>query len=792
MPKVPKTSELRQHRRTKLEENARWKQNVPSTMYLQVLGNGTHGSPRSVHLFTTHQRYLFNCGEGTQRLAHEHKVKLARLEHAFITYKSWENIGGLPGLALTIQDIGVPSIMLHGPPGVEHLFRITSNFLLTRDIEITKREFTELPYEDGALKVVYVPLFGKAIVTSEEEVPSNEEQINYYDWPGKSNRGTNEEQSRSKTPDEESQPPANKKVRLSPLNDEPQRDISIAFICKPHSKQGPLLLERCVEFGVPVGPLLGELKNGRDVTLPNGTVVSAKDVVAPDEPGPVFIVIECPSVDFLDSLLEAKQFERHQMSARSEEDCAEVVVHFTPSSVMQHAKYQDWMQRFSPSTHHLLVNDACSGCSTLAVHRIQHKLHLLHSDVFPLLKDEQECRAKPDSFQHSVPLIVHSQPLLNYYLRPRKKIDNSCLLTVNPEEYHNEVTANPSCVEALDELKKTLIKSTISNSGAKYPEIVFFGTGSSIPSKVRNVSSILVHLSVDKSMLLDCGEGTYSQLHRFYGREGARSVLKKLTAIFVSHLHADHHMGLMQLLLERQKVISATSVATPLYLVAPHQINYWLKSFHAQFQPITEDLRLVPNAQLLYNRRTLVDDEYRELIAQLELSELTTETVIHCKHAFGIIISHIDGWKLVYSGDTMPCDALVEAGKGCNILIHEATMEDDLVAEARIKTHSTTSEAIEVGRKMGSDFTILTHFSQRYAKVPFFTDNFTQCVGVAFDNMKVSLRTLPIIPHFIPALKAIFSDDYEEMQDQRDKKMRKKEREATKVQATLKNTPVQV
>lgn len=75
------------------------------------------------------QRYLFNCGEGTQRLAHEHKMKLARLEHVFITQPVWRNIGGLPGTALTIQDVGVPQIVLHGPQG---LVSIKSGILLCK------------------------------------------------------------------------------------------------------------------------------------------------------------------------------------------------------------------------------------------------------------------------------------------------------------------------------------------------------------------------------------------------------------------------------------------------------------------------------------------------------------------------------------------------------------------------------------------------------------------------------------------------------------------------------------
>lgn len=63
-------------------------------------------------------RYLFNCGEGTQRLAHEHKMKLSKLEHVFITHSSWKNFGGLPGMCLTLQDSGVSEVVLHGPPQV--------------------------------------------------------------------------------------------------------------------------------------------------------------------------------------------------------------------------------------------------------------------------------------------------------------------------------------------------------------------------------------------------------------------------------------------------------------------------------------------------------------------------------------------------------------------------------------------------------------------------------------------------------------------------------------------------
>lgn len=49
------------------------------------------------------------------------------------------------------------------------------------------------------------------------------------------------------------------------------------------------------------------------------------------------------------------------------------------------------------------------------------------------------------------------------------------------------------------------------------------------------------------------------------------------------------------------------------------------------------------------------------------------------------------------------------------------------------------SQAIDVGQKMDAKFILLTHFSQRYPKIPFFNEEFSHRVGLAFDNMRVSV-----------------------------------------------------
>lgn len=63
----------------------------------------------------------------------------------------------------------------------------------------------------------------------------------------------------------------------------------MAFICECKPRPGALSLEKCLQLGVPKGPLLGKLKNGETLTLENGTVVYPADVRDPDDPGPIFL-----------------------------------------------------------------------------------------------------------------------------------------------------------------------------------------------------------------------------------------------------------------------------------------------------------------------------------------------------------------------------------------------------------------------------------------------------------------------------------------------------------------------
>lgn len=104
-----------------------------------------------------------------------------------------------------------------------------------------------------------------------------------------------------------------------------------------------------------------------------------------------------------------------------------------------------------------------------------------------------------------------------------------------------------------------------------------------------------------------------------------------------------------------------------------------------------------------------------------------------------ILPENKDEFKLTFSGDTIPCESLVELGKDSTLLIHEATLEDILAASAAHKKHSTVSQAIEQSEKMNAKYTILTHFSQRYRVLPPINRELMENknIGMAFDNMEI-------------------------------------------------------
>merc|ERR1712228_953333 len=105
-------------------------------------------------------------------------------------------------------------------------------------------------------------------------------------------------------------------------------------------------------------------------------------------------------------------------------------------------------------------------------------------------------------------------------------------------------------------------------------------------------------------------------------------------------------------------------------------------------------------------------------------------------------------------------------GEYCDLLIHEATMEDGWETEAEKKRHSTTSQAIQVGKSMNARLILLTHFSGRYKMIPLPGEESLDNVGLAFDFASFRfLRDAKRIPLVIKPLQVMFAKNLEENQE---------------------------
>ncbi|SPO46727.1 related to TRZ1 - tRNase Z, involved in RNA processing [Moesziomyces antarcticus] len=340
--------------------------------------------------------------------------------------------------------------------------------------------------------------------------------------------------------------------------------------------------------------------------------------------------------------------------------------------------------------------------------------------------------------------------------------------------------------------------------------VTTLGTGSAAPSKYRNVISTLIQTPSSGTILLDAGESTYGLLRRKFGcrRDGTAAqsgslkdqdvddILRDLRILFISHIHADHHIGLIRLLLERRKLQPAAD--KPLYLVATAFVHSYLEEYEQiERLGLDEDVIFVLNHHLDY--KTGVDPSpsaaadaattavnghgrdargRREHVAHVEgIKELTGLSHVHTarvdhrgSHCYGLVVRHAtEGWSVTYSGDTRPAPELIAAGRDCTLLIHEATLEDSELEMAIGKGHSTFGEAIRVGHEMGAAKILLTHFSQRYPKMArsslFAMSDSAQGkrvpIALAFDMVTYPLSQFERIQSYTPAMEALFAADTE-------------------------------
>lgn len=267
-------------------------------------------------------------------------------------------------------------------------------------------------------------------------------------------------------------------------------------------------------------------------------------------------------------------------------------------------------------------------------------------------------------------------------------------------------------------------------------EVIFLGTGGSVPSARRSTASVLVARGGER-LMFDCGEGTQRQLQRSLG-------LIQVDAVYLTHFHADHILGLPGLL----KSYDLTDREVPLQIYGPPGL---VKLF-AILEPIIGRIGFETELVELAPGDVVAGDEY----------EIQAFEAAHSSRANGYALVELErpgrfdvetakrlgvpegpdfarlqageevqgsagpvrpdevvgpsrpGRTVVVTGDTAPSPATVAAAADAELLVHDASFAEEEVQRAAETGHSTVGQAAAVAREAHVKMLALVHISSRY------------------------------------------------------------------------------
>ena len=134
-------------------------------------------------------------------------------------------------------------------------------------------------------------------------------------------------------------------------------------------------MEKCRELGIKPGPIIGLLKRGNMITLEDGRDVHPHEVQFPDEDEIEYLVIDCPSEDYLGSLVQEPKLRAENLSK------IQGIFHFSPGKVVENEKYSEWMNTF-PDINHVMLNEASEGFGTVDGQKYNTQLNTVCPEVF--------------------------------------------------------------------------------------------------------------------------------------------------------------------------------------------------------------------------------------------------------------------------------------------------------------------------------------------------------------------------------------------------------------------------
>ncbi|WP_416967380.1 MBL fold metallo-hydrolase [Streptomyces sp. 4F14] len=216
--------------------------------------------------------------------------------------------------------------------------------------------------------------------------------------------------------------------------------------------------------------------------------------------------------------------------------------------------------------------------------------------------------------------------------------------------------------------------------------LTVLGTASPHPAPDRPCSGYLLR-GGGAEVWVDAGPGTFAELQR-------HTDPSRLTAIWLSHLHADHSADLLAAVYAF--AFGGMTPAAPIPVYAPRDCALRVAGFLGR-----ADVRFLSG---ILDFRPLYDG----LLVRHWNLRLAARAVRHDTEAYGLR-AECQGSVLAYSGDTGPCDALTELATGADVLLCEADIDQHDRHHEGEQAHMTPEDAGEAARKAGVRELLVTH-----------------------------------------------------------------------------------
>jgi ribonuclease Z len=296
-------------------------------------------------------------------------------------------------------------------------------------------------------------------------------------------------------------------------------------------------------------------------------------------------------------------------------------------------------------------------------------------------------------------------------------------------------------------------------------EIIFLGTSSMVPTKERNHSGALISFK-GNNILVDCGEGTQRQL-KFAGISAS-----KINKILITHWHGDHVLGLPGLL----QTLAANDYDKILEIYGPKgtkgRFNHMFKAFEFDHSRIKINIKEINNGIFFENDDFVLEtlqlehgieclgynfiekDRRRIELKKAEryglkegpilgkLQDGKTITLNGKKIKPSDVSYIVEGKKVTFISDTLPCRNAYKLAEDADLLICEATYKSELEGKSEEYYHMTAKQAAAIANKENVKQLILTHISARYKdgkEVEEDAKDVFDNVKCAYDLMKVEL-----------------------------------------------------